>query len=180
MSRTRSAEDFASLITRARDFIAQEVIPREDLRMAHDVVAVDQLTTELRARAVALGLGSPRLGVQDGGLGLSWEECCAYLEEAGRSYLGPASLQCAAPGQPDIAALDRLANPQQRARYLAPLTQGSMRSCFAMTEPPPGVGSDPRMLSTRARRDGADWVIDGHKWFASNGARRRRHPGGAQ
>ena len=138
---------------------------------SHDVAAVDQLSAELRARAVALGLGSPRLAMQDGGLGLSWEECCAYLEEAGRSYLGPASLQCAAPGQPDIAALDQLASPQQRARYLAPLTQGRMRSCFAMTEPPPGVGSDPRMLSTRARRDGADWIIDGHKWFASNGAR---------
>ncbi len=171
MSLTRSAADFAALISRARDFITHEVIPREDLRMAHDVDAVDQLTTGLRARAVALGLGSPRLAVQDGGLGLSWEECCAYLEEAGRSYLGPASLQCAAPGQPDIAALDQLANPQQRARYLAPLTKGTMRSCFAMTEPPPGVGSDPRMLSTRARRDGQDWVIDGHKWFASNGAR---------
>ena len=171
MSLTRSAADFAALISRARDFITEEVIPREDLRMAHDVDAVDQLTTGLRARAVALGLGSPRLAVQAGGLGLSWEECCAYLEEAGRSYLGPASLQCAAPGQPDIAALDQLANPQQRARYLGPLTQGTMRSCFAMTEPPPGVGSDPRMLSTRARRDGHDWVIDGHKWFASNGAR---------
>ena len=171
MSLTRSTEDFAALIARARDFIAQEVIPREDLRMAHDVAAVDQISAELRARAVALGLGSPRLAMQDGGLGLSWEECCAYLEEAGRSYLGPASLQCAAPGQPDIAALDQLASPQQRARYLAPLTQGRMRSCFAMTEPPPGVGSDPRMLSTRARRDGADWIIDGHKWFASNGAR---------
>ncbi len=171
MSLTRSAEDFTVLIARVRDFISQEVIPREDLRLAHDVVAVDRLTTELRSRAVALGLGSPRLAVQDGGLGLSWEECCAYLEEAGRSYLGPASLQCAAPGQPDIAALDQLANPQQRARYLAPLAQGRMRSCFAMTEPPPGVGSDPRMLSTRARRDGQEWVIDGHKWFASNGAR---------
>ena len=171
MSLTRSPEDFTVLIARARAFVAQEVIPREDLRLAHDVVAVDRLTTELRSRAVALGLGSPRLAVQDGGLGLSWEECCAYLEEAGRSYLGPASLQCAAPGQPDIAALDQLANPQQRARYLAPLAQGRMRSCFAMTEPPPGVGSDPRMLSTRARRDGQDWVIDGHKWFASNGAR---------
>ena len=171
MSLTRSPEDFTVLIARVRDFISQEVIPREDLRLAHDVVAVDRLTTELRSRAVALGLGSPRLAVQDGGLGLSWEECCAYLEEAGRSYLGPASLQCAAPGQPDIAALDQLANPQQRARYLAPLAQGRMRSCFAMTEPPPGVGSDPRMLSTRARRDGQEWVIDGHKWFASNGAR---------
>ncbi len=171
MSLTRPAAEFAALIAKTRDFITDEVLPREDLSVAHDVAAIDKVTTELRARATDLGLGSPRLAVADGGLGLSWEECCAYLEEAGRSYLGPAALQCAAPGQPDIAALDQLASPAQRLRYLEPLTRGSMRSCFAMTEPPPGVGSDPRMLSTRAHKDGMGWIIEGHKWFASNGAR---------
>ena len=171
MSLTRPAAEFAALIRSARDFIANEVIPNEDLRSAHDVDAVERVSGELRQRAMALGLGSPRLSRAEGGLGLSWEECGAYLEEAGRSYLGPKALQCAAPGQPDIAALDQLANPAQRARYLQPLARGEMQSCFAMTEPAPGVGSDPRMLSTRAETDGNGWVLNGHKWFASNGAR---------
>ena len=171
MSLTRPADEFAALIRSARDFIANEVIPHEDLRSAHDVDAVERVSGELRQRAMALGLGSPRLSRAEGGLGLSWEECGAYLEEAGRSYLGPKALQCAAPGQPDIAALDQLANPAQRARYLQPLARGEMQSCFAMTEPAPGVGSDPRMLSTRAETDGNGWVLNGHKWFASNGAR---------
>jgi acyl-CoA dehydrogenase len=90
---------------------------------------------------------------------------------AGRSYLGPGALQCAAPGQPDIAALDQLASPAQRQRYLEPLIRGELRSAFAMTEPAPGVGSDPRMLSTRAERSGEGWVLNGHKWFASAAGR---------
>ena len=147
MSLTRTASEFAALIARLRDFIDNEVIPREDLKNAHDGAAVQRLTTELRHRAVERGLGAPRLPTSEGGLGLSWEECCTFLEEAGRSFLGPAALQCAPPGQPDIAALEKLASPWQRQRYLEPLARGGLRSCFAMTEPAPGVGSDPRMLS---------------------------------
>ncbi len=171
MSLTRPANEFATLIADLRGFIDNEVIPREDLKSVHDSAALQRVTAELGERAQALGFGAPRLPVSEGGLGLSWEECCAFLEEAGRSFLGPAILQCAPPGQPDIAALEILASPQQRQRYLDPLARGQMRSCFAMTEPAPGVGSDPRMLSTTARRSGDGWVLDGHKWFISGAMR---------
>jgi acyl-CoA dehydrogenase len=167
MSTTRTKDDFAALISKVSAFVDNEVIPSEDLRNAHDALAMRELTSTLRQRAVTQGLGNPRRPVDEGGLGLSWEECCSYLEQAGRSFLGPGALQCAAPGQPDIAALDRLANDRQRQRYLEPLMRGEKYSCFAMTEPAPGVGSDPRMLLTQARRHGQGWVIDGHKWFIS-------------
>ncbi|MBB3181425.1 acyl-CoA dehydrogenase family protein [Variovorax sp. Sphag1AA] len=165
MSVARNTAEFNALIENLRDFIDTEVIPCEDLRLAGDREAMRELTGRLRDRAIARGLGAPRTPREMGGLDLSWEECCSFLEEAGRSFLGPATLQCAPPGQPDIAALDKLASPSQRERFLEPLMRGERRSCFAMTEPAPGVGSDPRMLRTTARRDGEGWVIDGHKWF---------------
>ena len=171
MSTTRTPTEFAALIGKLRVFVENEVIPVEDLRNAHDALAVDQSIQKLRQRAVAQGLGNPRRPVSEGGLGLSWEECCSYLEQAGRSFLGPGALQCAAPGQPDIAALDKLANDSQRKRYLGPLMRGEKYSCFAMTEPAPGVGSDPRMLMTQANRSADGWVIDGHKWFISGAMR---------
>ena len=171
MSLTRPAAEFAALIAELRDFVDTEVIPAEDLKTAGDGDAVLKTATALRSRAELRGLRAPRLSVDAGGLGLSWEECCAFLEEAGRSFLGPVALQCAPPGQPDIAALEQLASPLQRERYLRPLARGHLRSCFAMTEPAPGVGSDPRMLKTTARRDAHGWVLDGHKWFISGAAR---------
>jgi acyl-CoA dehydrogenase len=55
----------------------------------------------------------------------------------------------------------------QQEKYLLPLIDGRIRSCFAMTEPAPGAGSDPAMIQTRARRIPGGWRIDGHKWFIS-------------
>ena len=171
MSTTRSPAQFAELIARLKDFVEREVIPREDLSIAHDMDRVGAVIAELRARAESLGFGPPRTPVEKGGLGLDWTECCAYFEEVGRSFLGPGTFNCAPPGQPDVAVLDRLVTPAQRARYLEPLARGEKRSCFAMTEPAPGVGSDPRMLKASARRDGDGWVLEGHKWFISGGMR---------
>ena len=161
------ADEFDALVARVRDFIDAEVIPAEDLRVMHDAPKLAAIVARLRKRALELGLGNPRLPPALGGLGLSWVECCHYFEEVGRSFLGPGALNCAPPVQPDVAVLEKIASPQQRARFLQPLALGEIKSCFAMTEPAPGVGSDPRMLKTSARRDGDGWVLNGHKWFAS-------------
>jgi acyl-CoA dehydrogenase len=61
--------------------------------------------------------------------------------------------------------LDQIASPEQRERYLRPLAAGEIRSCFAMTEPAPGAGSDPSMLTTTAEPTSRGWRINGHKWF---------------
>ncbi|WPG35685.1 acyl-CoA dehydrogenase family protein [Variovorax sp. EBFNA2] len=155
----------ADLMERVRDFVERHCIPLESNAHVHDPLALDAVLSQLRPAARELGLYLPQMPTEEGGLGLSWVERAAVFEEAGRSYLGPAALNCAAPDQPNMISLLRRGTPAQQQRYLRPLAEGRIRSCFAMTEPAPGAGSDPSMLRTTARREGDGWVIDGHKWF---------------
>ncbi len=164
---TRTPAELDALCERVRRFIDEVVIPREDVSIAHDVAALDRVTRELRAEALSRGLVAPQLAPEHGGMGLNWQECARVFEQAGRSLLGPGAMGCAAPDQPNIDTLLHIAAPSQRERWLGPLLRGEIRSAFAMTEPAPGVGSDPRMILSTARRDGDGWVIDGHKWFTS-------------
>lgn len=152
-------------LQRVRTFVERQCIPRESAAHVHDPVALDRTLAELRPLARAVGLYLPQLPVEHGGLGLTWVERAAVLEEAGRSYLGPAAMNCAAPDQPNMISLLRQGTPAQRRAYLEPLAEGRIRSCFAMTEPAPGAGSDPSMLRTTATRVGDGWRIDGRKWF---------------
>ncbi len=170
--RTRPEHEFQTLIGELREFIASEVVPQEHLLQAGDAKALQETTRTLQREAVARGFGAARTAREYGGLALSWEECCSYLEEAGRSFLGPSVLQCAPPTQPDIYALEKLGSPEQQQRYLEPLRTGDLHSCFAMTEPAPGVGSDPRMLSATAKRlPEGGWEINAHKWFITGAVR---------
>jgi acyl-CoA dehydrogenase len=157
----------APLRERLRHFIDTEAIPREDPALAHDVERLDEVIRGLRLKARAAGLYAPQLPTTLGGLGLNWQDRAGILEEAGRSFLGPGALNCAPPDQPNMINLLRNGTPEQQRRYLTPLVEGSLRSCFAMTEPAPGAGSDPAMLKTTAVRVGSRWRIDGHKWFIS-------------
>ena len=152
-------------IAQVRDFVERHCIPLESHAHVHDPSALDHALSQLRPVARELGLYLPHMPQAQGGLGLSWTERAAVFEEAGRSYLGPAALNCAAPDQPNMISLLRQGTPAQQQHYLRPLAEGRIRSCFAMTEPAPGAGSDPSMLRTTARREGGGWVIDGHKWF---------------
>jgi acyl-CoA dehydrogenase len=74
-------------------------------------------------------------------------------------------MNCMAPDEGNMHLLHVVANDAQKARYLAPLARGEVRSAFLMTEPEGGAGSDPQMLATTARPDGQHWVIDGLKWL---------------
>ena len=156
----------ADLRRRVRAFVDQEAIPREGRVPVHDPQALDAVLAELRPIAREQGLYLPQLPRDLGGQGLTWVQRAVVLEEAGRSHLGPGALHCAAPDQPNMISLLRQGTPAQRRRYLEPLAAGRVRSCFAMTEPAPGAGSDPSMLCTRAVRSaGGGWVIQGRKWF---------------
>ncbi|MEN5158437.1 acyl-CoA dehydrogenase family protein [Achromobacter spanius] len=164
-----AGEALPDLCARVRRFVDEVAIPAESPAIARDVAALDRCVAQLRARAKAAGLYAPQLPAQWGGLGLGWRALAEVLEEAGRSFLGPAALNCAAPDQPNMLTLLRLGNAAQQERFLTPLVRGEQRACFAMTEPAPGAGSDPSMLRTRAERRGSRWVLNGHKQFISGG-----------
>lgn len=153
------------LLARLHDFVETECVPRESAAHVHDPAALDATLAELRPLAKARGLYLPQMPTVHGGLGLGWVERAAVFEEAGRSYLGAAALNCDAPDQPNMISLLRQGTVTQQQQYLQPLAEGRIRSCFAMTEPAPGAGSDPSMLRSMARREAGGWVIDGHKWF---------------
>lgn len=159
------SSEHAALAARVRHFIADEVIPfeRDARRTPHG--PTDDLRRVLQAKAREAGLFAPQVAREYGGLALSHVGRALVFEEAGYSLLGPLALNLAAPDEGNLHLLEAIASPAHRERWLAPLASGTIRSCFCMTEPPPGAGSDPSMLTTRAVRDGSGYRIHGRKWF---------------
>jgi acyl-CoA dehydrogenase len=154
--------DLIDLRTRVANFVRDEVIPLER-EENFDLGA-------LRQKARKAGIFGPQLPREWGGLGLGTVAMCVLFEQAGRSLLGPLALHCAAPDEGNMHLLSVYATPEQREQYLRPLVEGKIRSCFAMTEPAPGAGSDPTMILTRATRVDGGWEITGRKWFATGAA----------
>ena len=150
---------------RVRSFIAEAVIPLENDPRQTQHGPGESLREELVGMARAAGLLTPHASREMGGLGLSHVEKAVVFEEAGYSTLGPTALNIHAPDEGNIHLMEAVASAPQKARWLKPLVQGQTRSCFAMTEPPPGAGADPSLLATTAVRDGDDYVINGSKWF---------------
>ena len=151
---------------RTATFIQDYVIPEEGHGDEHTILPADTLIA-LRSQAKEAGLYVPHVEKAWGGLGLDMREQSVVFEEAGHSLLGPLVLNCSAPDEGNMHLLEVVATEQQKERYLRPLVVGETRSCFAMTEPPPGAGADPSLLQTTAIRRGSDWVINGDKWYIS-------------
>ena len=155
------------LARRTREFIAEVVIPVEEQTAGSIHAAPDELRRSLQKQAAAAGLLAPHVPVEWGGCGLDVRGQAVVFEEAGYSLIGPLALNCAAPDEGNMHLLEVVATREQKEKYLRPLAAGEIRSCFAMTEPAPGAGADPSMLSTTAIRTGDGWRIDGRKWFIS-------------
>ena len=157
--------DLIDLQERTRAFVRDHCIPAEDSTRHDRHGPPEALRRDLQERARAAGLLAPHVSPEMGGLGLSHVGKAVVFEEAGYSVLGPLALNVSAPDEGNMHLMDLVASPAQKDRWLRPLAAGEIRSCFCMTEPPPGSGSDPGMLRTTAVRDGDDWVISGEKWF---------------
>ncbi len=159
--------ELEALRVKTRDFIASEVLPLEDDPANYDEYENINLSAleALRSKAKTIGLWAPQAPVELGGMGLDIQSRAVLYEEANRSIFGPVAINCAAPDDGNISVMAKIGTASQKDWFLQPLIDGKVRSAFAMTEPAPGSGSDPTMMLTTATKDGADWVINGRKWF---------------
>jgi acyl-CoA dehydrogenase len=164
MDFTLSAE-LLDLQQRTRRFIADEVIPLENDPRQHAHGPEESLRDELVARARRAGLLTPHASAHYGCLALDHRAKAIVFEEAGYSPLGPIALNIHAPDEGNIHLMEEVCTDAQKERWLRPMVEGRIRSCFAMTEPGEGAGSDPTMMQTRAVKDGDGYRITGTKWL---------------
>ena len=166
---------------RTAALINDEVLPNEGVlwRAAHvegesdaDDVARRResrvLREQIKAKVVDAGLWAPHLPEEYGGAGLDFLSLAYMYEILAYGVGGPTLFGIAAPNSGNASILVKYGTEDQKRKWLLPLIAGEMESGFSMTEPD-HAGSDPRSITTEAVRDGDDWVINGHKWFTSNG-----------
>ena len=161
------AEELAG---RARDLMDEVVLPRER-ELAGGMTASEGTIGDLREAAREYGIYAPQIEEEYGGMGEDFRDVLPAFEEAGRSPLGQAAMRVDAPDEGNMHLLELHGTELQKEEYLEPLVEGELRSGFSMTEPQPGAGSDPKSIRTTAEKDGDEWVIDGHKWWTTQGIR---------
>lgn len=161
------AESLELLLATARTFVRDELVPREGELQRATWSEAEPILAALRARAKALGLWAPFLPDSLGGADLPLDAYARLSEVLGWTPFGHYVCNCQAPDVGNMELLLQFGTDQQKAQFLEPLARGEIRSCFAMTEPE-HAGSNPVVMSTRAVRDGDEFVITGHKWFTSS------------
>jgi acyl-CoA dehydrogenase len=154
------------LLPELRAFVKERLYPLEQ-RFAESFAAVEPELKRAREEVKARGWWAPQLPASLGGMGLTLLEHAFVSEVLGASPIGHYAFNCQAPDAGNLEILHQYASDEQKARWLLPLARGEVRSCFSMTEPEL-PGSNPTWMATTAKKDGDDYVIDGHKWFTSS------------
>jgi acyl-CoA dehydrogenase len=150
-------------------FVRDEVEPL-DLLLGESYDMRDESTQKhvrpLKQRVKERGLWACHLGPDLGGPGYGQLKLALMNEILGRSRFAPLVFGCQAPDSGNAEILAHYGTAAQKAKYLKPLLEGEIVSCYSMTEP--HAGADPTLFTTRAVRQGNEWVINGEKWFSSN------------
>src|SRR3954465_12759246 len=151
------------------EFVRTEVEPL-DLFLGNPHDKSDERATRivrpLHDRVKARGLWAAHLEAELGGQGYGQLKLALMNEILGRSRWAPSAFGSQAPDPGNSEILSRFGTEEQKAKYLEPLLDGVISSCYSMTEP--HAGADPALFTTRAVRDGNEWIITGEKWFSSN------------
>ena len=161
------SERVATFRMLVREFMKKEVYPLEPALRRNGFAALLPELKLGRERARQTGLWAAQLPAEWGGAGLTLTEFAHLSEELGRSPLGHYLFNVQAPDIGNMEVRMEHGTDEQKQRWLGPLTRGEIRSCFTMTEPE-FAGSNPTWMGTTAVQDGGEWVIRGHKWFASS------------
>jgi acyl-CoA dehydrogenase len=151
------------------DFVRTEIEPL-DFVIRHPYDMTDPIRQELipplQEKVQARGLWACHLGPDLGGPGYGQVKLALMNEILGPARCGPIVFGCQAPDSGNAEILAHYGTPEQKEKWLRPLLDNEIVSCFSMTEPQ--GGADPKVFTTRAELDGDEWVINGEKWFSSH------------
>jgi len=163
--------EFEAKLAWMRDFLAEEIMPLEGLpaEIQNDRSKMDELTAPLKQHVRDQDLWAAHLPPELGGGGFGQVKLGLMNEILGRCGHAPRIFGANAPDTGNAELISLGGTPEQKKKWMEPLLAGEMRSAFSMTEPDT-AGSDPKLLKTNAVRDGEEWVINGRKWFTSNGS----------
>ncbi|MCY4629744.1 MAG: acyl-CoA dehydrogenase family protein [bacterium] len=162
-------EDFQPKLDWMREFLDSEILPLEAIAGDCTPEQWRALTEPLKERVKQQGLWACHLGPGLGGQGWGQVRLALMHEILGRCEFAPMIFGNNAPDSGNAELLAIGASAELRRSWLDPLLAGEMRSAFSMTEPDV-AGSDPRLIQTGAMLDGDEYVINGHKWFTTNGS----------
>ena len=165
------SEKVRGLQQRLGQFMDEHVYPNENryaVEIEQNRWSPTHIVEELKSKARAAGLWNLFFSDHEHGTGLTNLEYAPLCEIMGRSFMAPEVFNCSAPDTGNMEVLARYGTHEQQERWLKPLLDGEIRSCFAMTEP--GVASsDATNIEARIVRDGNEYVLKGLKWWASGG-----------
>jgi len=161
------SEKMKIIIGMMDEFVEKELIPLEPEFLTKPVRALLPVIAEKRKMVKQMELWAPNHPKEFGGMGLDLMEHALVSESLGRTPLGFLVFGCQAPDAGNIEILHKYGTKAQKEKYLRPLVEGKIRSCFSMTEIDQ-PGSNPVLLDSTAEKDGDDYVINGHKWYTSS------------
>ncbi len=165
--RQLSKEEITGITTRVRAFMDSDIYPNEHRYEHAGREERREIVNALKVKTKAIGLWAPHMPSEAGGMGIGFMPYVYMNEILGRSPLAPYAFGSQAPDSGNAEILWQFGTPDQQERFMKPLVNGDIRSCFSMTEPEVS-GADPTNLQTTAIRDGDEWVINGHKWFTTS------------